>query len=278
MNFWNKPCEVEDFADPALAGVMRRVFPRDAAAADWPRGREYRKRWEVAMAVLAAETFLGEGRRGCALGVGAGTEATSFYLTNLFRWVFATDLYASAGWPQDSPPAMLSEPARFADGTPFRLRRLVVQHMDARELSHEDETFDFIYSCGSVEHFGTREQIARACAEMGRVLKPGGVIAISTEFCARGESGYLVSDTLLLGAEDLRELIVKPTGCAPLDELRFKVSEATLGAPVPWEDAIRDRVNMQHRPDMAWSQYPHILLDDGLRAWTSYHVTLRKPG
>lgn len=278
MHFWNKPCEVEDFSDPALVGVMRRVFPRDAAAADWPRGREYRKHWEVAMAVLAAETFLGEGRRGFALGVGAGTEATSFYLTNLFRWVFATDLYASDGWPQDSPAAMLSEPARFAGATPFRPRRLVAQHMDARELSHEDETFDFIYSCGSVEHFGTREQIARACSEMGRVLRPGGVLTVSTEYCARGEPGYLVSDTLLLDAEDLRELIVAPTGCAPVDGLRFEISEATQRSPVPWAVAIRDRVMMQHVPGMAWSRYPHILLDDGRRAWTSYHLTLRKPG
>ncbi len=279
MTFWNKPCEVEDFSDAALAGVIRRVFPREAAkAGDWPRGREYRKHWEIGMAVLAAETFLAEGRRGFALGIGAGTEATSFYLTNIFRWVFATDLYLSPDWPQDSPKAMLSEPGRFAGGTPFRRTRLVVQHSDARDVPHEDETFDFIYSCGSIEHFGTREQIRRAAAEMGRVLRPGGVVAISTEYCARGAPGYLVSDTLLLGPDDMRELIVEPTGCAPVDELRFDVSEATLRGAVRWADAIRDRVRMQHEPDMPWSQYPHILMDDGRRAWTSYHLTLRKPG
>ncbi len=278
MKAWNKPCEVEDFSDPALAAVMRRVFPRESASAEgWPRGREYRKHWGVALAVLAAETFLGEGRRGLALGVGAGTEATSFYLTNLFRWVFATDLYAAACWPYDSPASMLSEPARFAGSTPFRPARLVVQHMDARALAHEDETFDLIYSCSSLEHFGTRDEIRRACAELGRVLKPGGLVAVSTEFCARGEPGYLVSDTLLLGREDLRELIVEPTGCEPVDGLRFEVSEATLAGAVGWESAVSDRVRMMRGAGSDWSQYPHVLLDDGVRAWTSYHLTLRKP-
>lgn len=279
MIAWNKPCEIEDFSDPLLAGVIRAVFPRQAAVADdWPRGREYRKQWEIGMAVLAARTFLPESRRQFALGIGAGTEATSFALTHDFRWVFATDLYAGTEWQQDSPPAMLFAPERFAYETPFRKRRLVVQQMDARNLDHEDGTFDFIYSCGSIEHFGTRKQIRQASVEMGRVLSPGGIIAISTEYCARGAPGYLVHDTLLLGPGDLRELIVEPSGCTPVDELRFDVSEATLRTAVRRQDALRDRVRMQHDPHLPWSQYPHMVLHEDDRAWTSYHLTLRKPG
>src|SRR5262245_5407049 len=188
---WNKPCEIEDFLDPELVQTIREVFPRDCAdSASWPRGVEYRKHWEIGMAIKAARTLLPCERQEFALGIGAGTEATTFYLTNYFRWVFATDLYASNGWPFDSPPAMLSQPERFANGTPLEKRHLVVQHMDARQLEHEDCTFDFIYSCSSIEHFGTREEIKRASREMGRVLKPGGVLAISTEYCVYGEPGY----------------------------------------------------------------------------------------
>jgi SAM-dependent methyltransferase len=230
------------------------------------------------MAVLAARTLLPDSRREFALGVGAGTKATSFYLTNLFRWVLATDPHASDDRAQDSPPAMLSSPERFAGDTPFRKRHLVVQNMDACNVEHEDATFALIYSCSSIEHFGTREQIKQASAEMGRVLKPGGILAISTEYCVRGTPGYLVHDTPLLGPDDICELIVAPSGCDPVDDLRFQVSEATLRNPLRQRDALRDRIRMQSDPGIPWSQYPHLLLVEDERVWTSYQLTLRQPG
>ena len=52
----------------------------------------------------------------------------------------------------------------------FNRRRLVVQHMDALDLRYEDESFDGIFSCGSIEHFGSLENVAVAAGEMARVL------------------------------------------------------------------------------------------------------------
>jgi ubiquinone/menaquinone biosynthesis C-methylase UbiE len=273
---WNKPCELEDFSDPDLIQVMRSVFPNAAGAKDWPARKEYRKHWEIGMSLLAATNLLQNDQKQFALGVGAGTEATIFFLTNCFRWVFATDLYASKNWLQDSPSEMLSTPARFAGDTPFQRQHLVVQHMDARNLDHEDETFDFLFSSSSIEHFGTREDIKRASREMGRVLKRGGLMSISTEYCVRGAPGYIQTDTLVTSREDLCELIIAPSRCEPVDDLQFEISEATLRSPVFERDALRDRVRMQHHAEMEWSQYPHIVLDNGERAWTSYQLTLRK--
>ncbi len=267
---WNKPCEVEDFAHPRLAATMSRVFPATQAG-------PYRKEWEVAMAVLAAETHLQPDQRQFALGVGAGTEATTFYLTNLFRWVFATDIYADSSWSGDSPLDMLHAPERHSRGIPFRKSRLIVQHRDGRNLEHEDRTFDFIYSCGSIEHFGEPADIQRAAREMGRVLRPGGILTVSTEYCVRGAPGYLESDTLLLSADDLMKLIVHPSGCVPIDDPVFGVSEDTLAAPVAYAIAIQDRIAMMHGKRSVWSQYPHVVIDNGETAWTSYHLTLRKP-
>lgn len=42
---------------------------------------------------------------------------------------------------------------------------------DVRELPFQDDSFDAIYSMGTIEHFAATEQ---AVAEMARVLKPGG--------------------------------------------------------------------------------------------------------
>ena len=271
MPGWNKPCEVEDFADPAMADAIRRIFPDDC---DYGA---YRKHWEIAMAVRAAATLLPAARRKVAVGVGAGKEASSFYLTHLFDEVIATDLYRTPAWPLDSPPDMLHHPERYAGGTPFVPGRLRVQHMDGRALEFADAAADFLYSSGSIEHFGTFDDIRRAASEMGRVLRPGGIIAISTELCVRGQAGYLQPDTLLLSMDMLQDLIVRPSGCLPVDELRSTLSAATLAHPVAFAFAARDRVRMHQSGSRRWSQYPHIVIEDGDRAWTSYHLTLRKP-
>jgi SAM-dependent methyltransferase len=272
----NKPCNVEDFSDPALLQILRTIFPAEAQAAGWPRGQEYRKHWEIAMAVLAMHRELPEHRRNLALGVGAGTEATSFYLTNHFRIVFATDLYAGPEWMHDAPPAMLYRPEIYAGQVPFQPRRLVVQNMDARRIEHEDETFDFIYSSSSIEHFGEPHEIRRAAAEMGRVLKPGGIIAISTELCVEGRAGGLNENTLLFSPDEVHDLIIAPTGCTPVDEISFQVSPATRSRPVVFEDALQDCARQQQCGQTGWSQYPHILLRCQDRLWTSLHLTLKK--
>ena len=102
------------------------------------------------------------------------------------------------------------------------------------------------------------------------------VIAISTELCVAGDAGYLQPDTLLLDVRMLRELIVEPSGCRPVDELCPSPSRATLAAPVHFGAAGLDRVQMHYSGRRHWSQYPHIVIQDGTRAWTSFHLTLRK--
>ncbi len=275
----NKPCEIEDFSNPDLAAVMREIFPEEARAnAAWPRGREYRKQWEISMAVLAMHRELPAGRRGQALGVGAGTEATSFYLTNYFRFVFATDLYARfTEWMGDAPPDMLFQPEVYAQSTPFQRKRLVVQNMDARRIEHEDETFDFIYSSSSIEHFGVRDEIQQAAREMGRVLKPGGVMAISTEICLEGKAGWFSGNTLFFSPSDIRELIIAPSGCDPVDGPCFRISETTLASPMEWEQVLQDRARQQQHLQSGWSRYPVVVLHQDSLRWTSYHLTLKKP-
>jgi SAM-dependent methyltransferase len=64
-----------------------------------------------------------------------------------------------------SPPVVAQAHAAFDRG---RLRASVG---DVRDLPFPDNTFDAIYSMGTIEHFDETE---RAVAEMARVLKPGG--------------------------------------------------------------------------------------------------------
>ena len=61
--------------------------------------------------------------------------------------------------------------------------------MDALDLRFEDRTFDAVYSLSSIEHFGGLAGATRALDEMARVLKPSGIVALTTECVINDESG-----------------------------------------------------------------------------------------
>ena len=93
---------------------MRDVFAHEVArfGEEFPRGREYRKYWEVAMAIMAFDAGgLLDGTRHF-LGVGAGNEPTIFHLTRHAASVLATDLYLNEGWEESANSSMLTDPGR----------------------------------------------------------------------------------------------------------------------------------------------------------------------
>jgi SAM-dependent methyltransferase len=58
--------------------------------------------------------------------------------------------------------------------------------MDGRRLAFRDGTFDLAYSLSSIEHFGGLEGAVATIREMARVLRPGGVVALATEYVLEG--------------------------------------------------------------------------------------------
>ena len=286
MNF-NKLCELEDFADPELAEVIREVCAQKAAyfPAGYPVGYEARKDWEVAMSVRALRHFGALGPDSVILGVAAGTEDTIFYLTRHARQVFVTDRYLGAGeWGHLAPIAMLVEPG-FLAPFDFDPNRLVVQHMDGRSLRYPDGTFDAVFSSGSIEHFGELIDVANAAYEMGRVLKPGGVLVLSTEFRISGPTGGIgwPHATLLLSAENLARYIVEASGLEAVDELRTDLSDATLATVRDMQAAVGDYrrraagAGARGVPEYAHWDFPHILLSQDGYQFGSVHLTLRRP-
>jgi SAM-dependent methyltransferase len=271
-----KLCELEDFADAELRALIREAFAYRAEKVGpaFPSGYEYRKYWEVALSLRAFRAFgLLDGEREF-LGVGAGAEATMFWLTNHARRVFATDLYLDQEeWIAKTPATMLSDPTILADPSPFAScpwnpRRLVVQHMDGRELRYEHESFDGVFSSSSIEHFGELDDVRQALAEMERVLRPGGIAALSTEYRLGGELRSLPG-TLMFDAPELLSLLAEPSW-ELVEPLRVEVSEATLAGVVDFDEAAADL-----RAGRDWSRYPHIVLTAGV-TWTSAHVVLLK--
>jgi SAM-dependent methyltransferase len=279
----NKACELEDFADPEFRLWAADVFPHELVRFGqlFPAGVEYRKHWEVVMASRALHCGGVLGPSAEILGVGAGNEPTMFWLTRHVRRVFATDLYATPGWEESSVRSMLVDASPQWPG-PWYPRRLVVQHIDALDLRYEDESFDGIFSSSSIEHFGDHADVARAADEMCRVLRHGGVLALSTELRLRGP-GRGLPGVLLFTSNELLDVVVGDRPWEPIDPPRFTVSDTTLATAQSYLDAAADlRSHVAehgeiHFHELAWSHYPHVVLEhDSGYAWTSVQLALRK--
>lgn len=266
----NRVINLEDFQEPVVRDAIREIYARQSEGSlEFPSGQEHRKQWEVAMAALA----LGDGAvlrpDAEVLGIGAGSEATLFWLTNYVRRVWATDLYADPGsWVDAAPPMMLTNPGAVWDG-PWNPRRLVVQHMDARELHYEDETFDGIFSSGSIEHFGSLERIGVAMDEAFRVLKRGGTASFSTEFLISGDPMAFEEHTVCFTPELIERIILGDRDWAPTTTIEYRLTEATVATEIESSEYAA-------REARGESIHPHCALRVGPNVITSVHVALRK--
>lgn len=262
----NRVLRWSDFSDPGLIKAIEETHAGNPFAAR----PVYRKAWEVAFTHLALQRKYAPRTR--VLGVGAGVEMSCFHLTNFYSEVHATDMYAEPGtWHLHAPPSMLTAPETCAPaGYDWHPERLIVQHMDARKLRYPDEHFDAVFSAGSIEHFGTLDDIAQAAREIGRVLKPGGIASISTEFKLNTQSGIGWNGVVVFDKEMLDQVVIQPSGLRLADEPSFESDAETRAFVRP----LRDYVDAFH----AGQIYPHpdVVLEHDGYVYTSIHLALKK--
>jgi SAM-dependent methyltransferase len=256
----NKLCNLRDWATPQY-GSMPDWYPREP-------GTEHRKHWEFAWAVSGLHELGVLGPDSMVLGVGAGHEWPLYQLTNVARWVFATDIYGDAGTfsnsGHESDAAMLFDPDRFAVGT-YNRRRLVVQHMNGADIRYEEGSFDAVFSLSSIEHFGEAKELA--LSEMARVLKPGGVLILTTECIINGADHLTLSNMELFTPAEIGRLV--PPGCRLVEPIDWTVDDETRATLIHWDDLVCA---------MREGRYvtPHIVLELCGREFTSIAMFMRK--
>ncbi len=122
------------------------------------------------------------------VSVGAGHEALLYWLANQAGWVLATDLYQGV-WQSEGALEgdirVLAHPEEFAP-FPYRRDRLRFLQMNGTALGLRSATFDVAYSLSSIEHFGGVAGARAAVEEMARVVRPGGLVVVATEWLVRG--------------------------------------------------------------------------------------------
>src|ERR1700759_2984617 len=133
---------------------------------------------------------------------------------------------------------MLVDPSRQWP-SPWGRRGLVVQQMGARELRYVDATFDGAFSCSSLEHFGNHDDVRQACDELCRVVRPGGVIALSTELRLAGEGDGLPG-TLLFSPEQLTDNVIAGRPWELVKPVQLSPSQTTIATAAPLDAASAD--------------------------------------
>jgi SAM-dependent methyltransferase len=266
----NKVCDLDDWQDAELRSAMRVLEPYMLPGfPDYPAGREHRKSWEYAQLMTGLRKLGALRPDAIVLGVAAGHENPLYELTNHVRWVFATDIYGAGNFTgNESEVQMLRNPDRYAPG-PWNRNRLVVQYMDARDLRFEADTFDVVFSLSSIEHFGGVEGTKKGMLEMQRVLKPGGIMMITTECIVNGAEHMSTADFELFTPETLSALLAAAPSMKLVEPPVFAVGQSTLRCAIPLEKAVRDGL-------AGHVDYPHIVLHYGGRQFTSISLFLKK--
>lgn len=218
----------------------------------------HRKGYEFTQLIFGLKALGALRGNASVLSVGAGHEAPAFWLSNHVRHVVATDLYAGE-WQsigaREGDAAVLARPEDFA---PFGYQRdrLTFLRMDGRRLAFHDAAFDVAYSLSSIEHFGGVAGASAAVREMARVVRPGGIVAIATDWCVDGPP----ADEVFTPA-DVRQITDVPN----------------LSLVQPIDDRVWSRyrtaiVDVRETP----LKTPHMLLRQGDTVFTSVMMFLRR--
>jgi SAM-dependent methyltransferase len=218
----------------------------------------HRKPYEFAQFIYGCRHLGALREDSVVLSVGAGHELVLYWLANHVRRIVATDMYEGV-WQEvqgrEGDPDVLRQPDQYA---PFAYRKeaLAFLKMDGRELAFRDRSFDIAYSLSSIEHFGGIEGASTTIREMGRVLKPGGILALATEYVIAGPRH------------------VETFQPAELDEL---IQRSGLALVEPIDDQVYRRYRSEP-VDLYANPYqtPHMLVRFNDTVFTSVMVFLRK--
>jgi SAM-dependent methyltransferase len=266
MRALSKVCDAADWFDPELRTVIDGDL-RELA-------RFHRKQWEFAMILLALR------RRGVlrpdavGLSMGAGKERLLYAVAHNVRRVVATDLYDPA---TDWDKARTDDPDRYIkEDKPFPVddAKLEGLRMDMRSLDFEEGTFDFCYSSCAIEHIGGREDFLKHLSEAHRVLKPGGVYALTTEL-HYGPETIEHAHNYYFSPGYLRDLIGDSAFAAD-PEIDARIAHHRINYPLP---PNLDALCFEGHDGLGGrllGEAPHLQLLLGRHPFTSVSVALKK--
>jgi len=250
----NKIACIEDWENLEFQQTLRELFNGKGVS------YVHRKHWEWVLGLIAVKRFDMLNNKMKALAVAAGKEDVLFYLANTIDHVYATDLYRG-DW-EESPYDFPENPNKYAPFN-FQEKRLTALRMDGTKLEFPDETFDFVFSFSSIEHFGGERHAGalQSVKEMERVLKKGGIAAIATEYVINGKEHKEFFNNQNLYTDLIDHLQMKL-----IEPLNFELNPSTLDNVLDFYSAVHwTSADQKYK-----NSHPHIVI----RARNMLHTSI----
>jgi SAM-dependent methyltransferase len=240
----------------------------------YPPDFVHRKTWEWIQLIYGLEKLGVLNETSMGLGIGTGHESPMYYFSNKVRKVIGTDLYdENSIWmtnAKEGNPEILTDIDKFAP-FPYRKDRLEIKRMDGRKLEFPGNTFDFVWSCSSIEHFGGHEEAAKSMREMERVLKPDGILALATEFLIDQNiiPGLKADHSDFFNAKNLYEYLIASHNLKLVQKIDFSMDEYYVKNHIKLPEESQSPHKIEHRK-------PHIVLCQDKVLFTSIFMFFRK--
>ncbi len=275
----SKTIDIEDFVAPELVPYLREINEQEAIRIGSNADEIVfdSKQWEHACALRALDEAQAASAGSWVAGIGAGVEGTIFALARRGCLVFPIDRYLHRSvWSDVAPAGMMIDPTRFSQ-LPYPRGHVIPVHSNAIRLNLPDCQFDGVFSSGSIEHFGSLDNVAEAAREIGRILKPGGVASIATEFRLEGpvDRPWFDDNVILFTPELLERYIVEPSGLTLRAPIRFEQSERTFETRQNLVDFLQRAQNI-HILEEKRALYPNLVLYHDGFLFCSIVITLYK--
>ena len=260
----NKLCCVEDWEHAEIKDLVSQLqnasyYEKSGGILARLPGQIHRKDWEWAMGILAMRRFGKLNKNSIALGIGAGKELVLFYLANHLGRVYATDLYGGKEWENFAPADFTKDPKKYA---PFHYDEsaLTALRMDATRLDFAPNSFDAAFSFSSIEHFGGENHSGalKSLKEMQRVLKPGGIAVIATEYILNDKDAPDLVNQFYNRHTIYSDLIDKLEGMHLVEPLDLGITARTLDTVMDVRDA--EKWDRSEFSDEYKATHPCILL------------------
>jgi len=218
-----KLCDISDWSDPDLSAILRDVLGFNVSL--------HPKQWEYAKIYKALHDYGKLDGKGCGIGFGTSTERLIYIFAREAKKIVATDLFLpDTKWKfsrTNDPRQLVLDKAPIS----FPEDRVEAKCMDMRKIEFEDNSFDFAWSTCAIEHIGFDDDFVQHFNEVHRVLKEGGVYAVTTAIAF--EDKTFAAPTLhFFTPEHLLDLVAK-SPFVPEPVFDCSLANATLNHPLP---------------------------------------------
>jgi SAM-dependent methyltransferase len=276
----NRLCAIEDWENRKFLEVISQFqiptyYEKCKGILARKPGLIHRKDWEWAMGVIAMERFGKLSKNSKAIGIGCGKEIIMYYLANNIGHVYATDIYSGSEWDHFAPRDLVQNPGKYA---PFDYHEnvLTVLRMDGTRLEFPSDTFDVTFSFSSIEHFGGKDHSGALASvrEMERVLKPGGIAVIATEYIINDREAPSFTNQFYNNKTIHSDLVEPLQQLRLVEPLDLRITTRTLDTVMDAKDAVKWDTNVF---DESYKRtHPYILLRVGDILLTSVILVFEK--